>query len=49
MAKRQVFIFFSVMNTWCLVINCINGNYGNITINIIEVVACLTVLRGEKR
>lgn len=47
--ERQVFVFFSVVNTLCIVINCINGNYGNIAINIIALVACLSVLRGEKR
>ena len=47
--ERQVFVFFSVVNTLCLVINCINGKYENIAINIIGLVACLSVLRGEKR
>lgn len=49
MMPRQVFIFLSVMNTWCAVINYSRGNYENIAINIIALVACLTVLRGEKR
>lgn len=49
MTKRQVFTFLSVLNTLCAAINYSRGSYGNIAMNIIAVVACLAVLRGEKR
>lgn len=49
MTKRQVFIFLSVLNTLCAAINYSRGNYGNIAMNIIAIVACLIVARGEKR
>lgn len=49
MMTRQVFIFFSMLNIWSAAINYSHGNYENIVINIIALVACLTVLRGEKR
>lgn len=49
MTKRQVFIFLSVLNTLCAAINYSRGNYGNIVMNIIAIVACLIVVRGEKR
>lgn len=49
MMTRQVFIFLIALNTLYAAINYSRGNYGNIAINIIAVVACLAVLRGEKR
>lgn len=49
MMTRQVFIFLSMLNILCAAINYSRGNYVNIAINIIAVVACLAVLRGEKR
>lgn len=49
MMERQLFIFLSVLNTLCAVINYSRGNYGNIALNIIALVACLTALRGWKR
>lgn len=47
--ERQLFIFLSVLNTLCAAINYSRGNYGNIALNIIAVLVCLAVLRGEKR
>lgn len=49
MMKGQVFIFLIALNTLYAAINYSRGNYVNIAINIIAVVACLAVLRGEKR
>lgn len=50
MMTRQVFIIFlSMLNILFAAINYSHGNYENIVINIIALVACLTVLRGEKR
>ena len=49
MMTRQVFIFLSMLNTLCAAINYSRGNYGNIAMNIIALVACLTALRGWKR
>ncbi len=49
MMTRQVFVFFGMLNILSAAINYSDGNYENIVINIIALVACLTVLRGEKR
>ena len=49
MMTKIVFIFLIALNSLYEAINYSRGNYGNIAINIIAVVACLTVLRGEKR
>lgn len=49
MMTRQVLIFLSMLNILFAAINYSRGNYENIAINIIALVACLTVLRGEKR
>lgn len=49
MMTRQVFIFLIALNILFAAINYSHGNYENIVINIIALVACLTVLRGEKR
>lgn len=49
MMTRQVFIFLIVLNTLFAAINYSRGNYENIVINIIALVSCLIVLRGEKR
>lgn len=46
--KTSIYFFLSVLNTLCVAINYSRGNYGNIVINIIALVACLVVLRGEK-
>ena len=46
---RQVFIFLSMLNILLAAINCSHGNYENIVINIIALVACLVAFIGEKR
>lgn len=49
MMTRQVFIFLSMLNILFAAINYSHGNYENIVINIIALLACLTAFIGEKR